>query len=153
MIRPTSGAASLTEFPGPLGGVGNVTWRSAAKLENDCLWLHMQIGTGVFIWLLAFLCHENFLWKQKLIVSFEIGILNFQHISNQTCLTGLILPLTDTFCSLASTTLYWWSTSLTPSFRSLLLIRAPHNSFLGSLLFLTCTSSKSSFVLLILFFF
>ena len=53
LIRPTSGAASLTEFPGPLGGVGNVTAGSPAKLENDCLWLHMRIRTGVFLWLLA----------------------------------------------------------------------------------------------------
>lgn len=86
-------------------------------------------------------------------VSFEFGILNFQYILNQKYLTQLILLLIDivsSFGSRISHSAGFLPASLVTCSRPFLLIRMPHNSFLGSLLFPTCISLKIASILTVL---
>lgn len=68
-------------------------------------------------------------------------------------MTQSILPLIDTLFSLGFKIPHstgFLPTSLVTYSWSLLLIRMPHNLFLGSLLFPTCSSLKISFILTVL---
>jgi hypothetical protein len=112
LIRPTSGAASLTEFPGPLGGVGNVNFKKHCQVRNTLLMapladrdrcLHQSAGRFCII--------RSFCRKIINKISLESGILNIQYILNQTYLTWLIFLFLEILSTLAfqDTTLPWFS--------------------------------------------